>query len=127
MAGITQEWLRPTYHYTRAAGAHMNDPNGLMYTTDPSSGNVTYHMYFQSSDPGQSIGSIWGHTSSPDLVHWQRLQRTGMRGSSGGGVALPPSFVPPPELVGARAIALSSVPMARPERNPRPAPCGAHS
>ena len=51
-------WLRPAYHYTRAKN-HMNDPNGLMYTTD-SAGNVTYHMYFQSSDPGQTIGSIWG-------------------------------------------------------------------
>ena len=38
-------WLRPAYHYTRAA-YHMNDPNGLMYTTDPSTGNVTYHMFF---------------------------------------------------------------------------------
>ena len=34
---------------------------GLMWTRD-SSGNVTYHMYFQSSNPGQTIGSIWGHT-----------------------------------------------------------------
>ena len=56
--GGAPAWLRPAYHYTRAA-YHMNDPNGLMYTTD-SAGNVTYHMYFQSSDPGQTIGSIWG-------------------------------------------------------------------
>eukprot|EP01051_Picozoa_sp_SAG22_P001944 SAG22_NODE_82_length_21749_cov_10.719769_1_plen_626_part_00 len=96
--------------------------NGLMYTTDPSTGNVTFHMYFQSSDPGQSLGSIWGHTSSPDLVHWQREKRTGMRGSSGGGVALPKGFVPPPELAGARAVAVSSVPMA-PSLNP---PTGLH-
>ena len=114
-------WLRPAYHYTRAA-YHMNDPNGLMYTTDPSTGNVTYHMFFQSSDPGQSIGPIWGHTSSPDLVHWQREKRTGMRGSSGGGVALPKGFVPPPELAGARAIAISSVPMS-PSLSP---PTGLH-
>ena len=32
-----------------------------MWTKD-SGGNVTYHMYFQSSNPGQTIGSIWGHT-----------------------------------------------------------------
>ena len=71
------QWLDPTYHFRRAAN-HMNDPNvrcsvsrsaspltlrlqGLMWTRD-SSGNVTYHMYFQSSNPGQTIGSIWGHT-----------------------------------------------------------------
>lgn len=79
-------------------------------------------MYFQSSDPGQSIGSIWGHTHSPDLVHWDRLPRTGMRGSSGGGVSLPSDFKPPPELSGARAIAISSVPMS-PSLNP---PTGLH-
>ena len=45
-----------------------------------------------------------------------------MRGSSGGGVALPAGFKPPPELAGARAIAISSVPMA-PSLNP---PTGLH-
>lgn len=121
-----------------------------MWTRDPATGNVTYHMFFQSIDPGQSIGSIWGHTQSPDLVHWNRLPRTGMhvalrsfstvvwyalfwlhlracvragmRGSSGGGVSLPSDFAPPPEIAGARAIAISSVPMA-PSLNP---PTGLH-
>lgn len=46
-------------------------------------------MYFQSTDPGQSPGSIWGHAVSDDLVRWRRLNRTGVKGSSGGGVALP--------------------------------------
>ena len=73
-----------------------------MWTRD-SDGNVTYHMFFQSSDPGQSGASDWGHTSSPDLARWKRMPRTPIRGSSGGGVALPPSFTPPPELAGARA------------------------
>lgn len=98
------------------------DPNGLMWTRDSATGNVTYHMYFQSADPGQSIGSIWGHAHSPDLVHWDRLPRTGMRGSSGGGVSLPADFEPPTELTGARAIAISSVPMS-PSLNP---PTGLH-
>ena len=92
-----------------------------MWTRD-ASGNVTYHMYFQSSDPGQSLGSIWGHTSGPDLVHWQREKRTGMRGSSGGGIALPTGFTPPPELKGAKAVIFSSVPMS-PALNP---PTGLH-
>ena len=36
--------------------------------TNGSDGNITYHMYFQSADPGQTIGSIWGHTTSPDMA-----------------------------------------------------------
>ena len=59
---------------------------------------------------------------SPDLVHWQRVRRTGMRGSSGGGIALPPGFTPPPELAGAKAVIFSSVPMS-PSLNP---PTGLH-
>ena len=86
------QWLDPTYHFRRAANhmndpnvrcsvslLHLAAPTasrpsspapsarltlrlqGLMWTRD-SSGNVTYHMYFQSSNPGQTIGSIWGHT-----------------------------------------------------------------
>ena len=114
------EWLRPSYHFTRAAH-HMNDPNGLMMTRE-ADGSVRYHMFFQSSDPGQSTGSIWGHAVSADLVHWQRLPRTRIRGSSGGGVAIPPEFVPPAPLAGARAITLSSVPMS-PSLSP---PTGLH-
>ena len=59
--------LRPIYHLTRLSG-EMNDPNGLMYTTDDSTGFPTheYHLYFQSNDPGQPppAGSIWGHDAS---------------------------------------------------------------
>lgn len=70
----------------------MNDPNGLMAlrrqdgSTFPA---YDYHMYFQSQNPGQQRGSEWGHAISQDLVNWKRLNRTGVRGSSGGGVALP--------------------------------------
>ena len=35
-----------------------------------------------------------------------------MRGSSGGGIALPSTFTPPPELAGAKAVIFSSVPMS---------------
>ena len=37
-------------------------PNG---THGPGS---EYHLYFQSTNPGQSAGSVWGHASSRDLV-----------------------------------------------------------
>lgn len=92
-----------------------------MWTKD-SSGEISYHLFFQSSNPGQSSGSIWGHAISRDLVHWERLPRTDMRGSSGGGIALPFDFQPPPELAGAKAVAVSSVPTS-PSRNP---PTGLH-
>ena len=110
--------LRPIYHLTRLSG-EMNDPNGLMYTTDDSTGFPTheYHLYFQSNDPGQPppAGSIWGHATSPDMVRWTRRARTGIKGSSGGGVATPAGFV------GAdgspwRAVTLASVPVYPPRR-----------
>eukprot|EP01051_Picozoa_sp_SAG22_P005055 SAG22_NODE_289_length_12942_cov_6.674531_5_plen_76_part_00 len=50
---------------------------------------LDYHLYFQSANPGQKHPSEWGHAVSPDLVRFKRLQRTGIRGSSGGGVSLP--------------------------------------
>ena len=81
---------------------------GLLYTRDPTNGNVLYHMFSQPSDSGQA--QDWGHASSPDLVRWTRLRRTGMQGSSGGAIALPAEFKPPPELAGAVAIAISSSP-----------------
>jgi hypothetical protein len=110
--------LRPIYHFTRLSG-EMNDPNGLMYTTDDSTGFPTheYHLYFQSNDPGQPppVGSIWGHATSPDMVRWTRMARTGIKGSSGGGVATPAGFV---GADGApwRAVTLASVPAYPPRR-----------
>ena len=102
-------WLRPGYHFTRER-YHMNDPNGLMWRRDQED-ELRYHMFFQSTDPDQKgPHSQWGHTVSPDLVHFKRLPRTPIRGSSGGGVALPPGFVPPPQLAGAKAITINSAP-----------------
>ena len=100
------DWLRPGYHFTRQR-YHMNDPNGLMWRRD-ASGQLQYHMFFQSADPHQVHPSQWGHTVSPDLVRFKRVPRTLIRGSSGGGVTLPPGFVPPPELANAKAVAINS-------------------
>eukprot|EP01052_Picozoa_sp_SAG31_P048372 SAG31_NODE_10093_length_1184_cov_1.102304_1_plen_215_part_10 len=113
-------WLRPGFHFTRKQ-FHMNDPNGLMVRRG-AGGALQYHMYFQSSDPGQPHPSEWGHTVSPDLVHFKRQPRTPIRGSSGGGVALPSSFVPPPQLSGAKAVTINSGP-DHPALNP---PTGLH-
>ena len=86
-----------------------------MYTTDESTGFASheYHLYFQSNDAGQSVGSVWGHATSPDMVSWTRRNRTGIKGSSGGGVATPAGFV---GADGApwRAAALASVPVYPP-------------
>lgn len=90
--------------------------NGLMWRRN-AAGELDYHMYFQSHDPGQTGCSQWGHTVSHDLVHWKRMPRTPIRGSSGGGLALPPSFVPPPALAGAKAITINSAPTS-PSLNP---------
>ena len=103
--------LRPEYHFTRLAN-EMNDPNGLMWLPGPPSASgapaYSYHMFFQSTDPGQSAGSIWGHAMSPDLVRWRRMNRSGVRGSTGGGVALDRESGP------ARAAIVASVPIFPP-------------
>lgn len=71
-----------------------------------------YHMYFQSTDPGQSPGSVWGHAVSPDLVRWTRQNRTQIKGSSGGGISLPPQSATRQSLTTAKwnAAAFASVP-----------------
>ena len=122
-AAAPPAWLGPGYHFTRKQ-YHMNDQNGLMWRRrgGGATGSVDYHLYFQSANPGQKHPSEWGHAISPDLVRFKRLPRTGIRGSSGGGVALPASFVPPPALAGAKAIAINSGPDS-PSLNP---PTGLH-
>ncbi len=119
-AALTNDQLRPVYHFTRAEG-EMNDPNGLLWRRGPSTadgtpGPVTYHLFYQSDNPvGPSHG--WGHGRSPDLLHWERLPRLGADGSSGGGVQLPDGFSH-----GWTAALTMSVPVF-PPRNP---PTGIH-
>ena len=110
-----RSWLRPQYHFTRAQ-YHMNDPNGLMWR-HTTAGELQYHMFFQSSNPGQVGASEWGHAVSPDLAQWTRLPRTGIRGSTGGGVAVPEDFHLPAELKGAKAVTINSAP-TNPTRHP---------
>ena len=107
--------LLPVYHFTRAQN-EMNDPNGLMYLPQPSTTfpTIAYHMFFQSNNPGQSLGSEWGHAISPDMVNWKRQNRTGIKGSSGGGVSLPRGTTDHPDWRGA---AFASVPID-PPRHP---------
>ena len=58
---------RPHYHFLPPAN-WMNDPNGVIHWQ----GN--YHLFFQ-YNPGEprSHRIHWGHTVSPDMVHWRDL------------------------------------------------------
>lgn len=58
------EKYRPVYHHTPLYG-WMNDPNGMFYK------DGTWHLYFQYNPYGSKWQNMtWGHSTSPDLVHW---------------------------------------------------------
>ena len=56
---------RLLYHFS-VPEVGLNDPNGLCQWRG------AYHMFYQYWPAGQSRVH-WGHTMSPDLVHWQDL------------------------------------------------------
>jgi arylsulfatase A-like enzyme/sucrose-6-phosphate hydrolase SacC (GH32 family) len=72
------ESLRPQYHYTALSG-WLNDANGLLYYQG------TWHLCHQHRPPDRS-GITWGHATSPDLLHWQRLPEA-IQIDDGNGVA----------------------------------------
>jgi fructan beta-fructosidase len=46
----------------------INDPNGPILL------NGQYHLFFQLNPSGDQWGHMsWGHTVSPDLIHWKQL------------------------------------------------------
>jgi len=58
------ETYRPQFHFSPAQN-WMNDPNGPIYYRG------AYHLFFQYNPSGTTWGNMsWGHTTSPDLVHW---------------------------------------------------------
>ena len=59
-----REHFRPVYHHTPAYG-WMNDPNGMFYK------DGLWHLYFQHNPYGSQWENMtWGHSTSPDLMHW---------------------------------------------------------
>ncbi|MDE6165104.1 MAG: DUF4980 domain-containing protein, partial [Muribaculaceae bacterium] len=58
------EKYRPLFHHTPLYG-WMNDPNGMFYK------DGVWHLYFQYNPYGSKWQNMtWGHSTSPDLVHW---------------------------------------------------------
>lgn len=61
---VNREQYRPKYHHTPLYG-WMNDPNGMFYK------DGLWHLYYQWNPYGSKWQNMtWGHSSSPDLLHW---------------------------------------------------------
>ena len=60
-----REKFRPAYHHTPEWG-WMNDPNGMYYQ------DGIWHLYYQWNPFGSKWQNMtWGHSTSPDLIHWK--------------------------------------------------------
>lgn len=59
-----REKFRPAFHHTPLYG-WMNDPNGMFYK------DGLWHLYYQWNPFGSKWQNMtWGHSSSPDMIHW---------------------------------------------------------
>lgn len=83
-----REKYRPLYHHTPLYG-WMNDPNGMFYK------DGVWHLYYQWNPYGSKWQNMtWGHSSSPDLVHWEHhpaaIEPNGLGTVFSGSAALDP-------------------------------------
>lgn len=63
-----REKFRPAFHHTPLYG-WMNDPNGMFYK------DGLWHLYYQWNPFGSKWQNMtWGHSSSPDMIHWTHHQ-----------------------------------------------------
>ncbi|KAK0533082.1 putative beta-Fructufuranosidase [Tilletia horrida] len=65
---------RPTYHVMAPYG-WMNDPCAPFYDAH----SKLYHIFFEWNPHGSGWGNMsWGHATSPDLVHWTRIDHAAL-------------------------------------------------
>ena len=66
---LYDEAYRPQFHHSQKQGWN-NDPNGMVYY------DGQYHLFWQCNPVGNSWGNMyWGHSSSPDMIHWTEQRR----------------------------------------------------
>lgn len=66
---LYDEDFRPQFHHSQKQGWN-NDPNGMVYY------DGEYHLFWQCNPVGTQWGNMyWGHSSSPDMIHWTEHRR----------------------------------------------------
>ena len=68
-ARLEKDPSRPVFHF-RPPAQWMNDPNGAIFHKG------YYHVFYQLNPNGDQWGvnnTVWAHTRSRDLVHWEHL------------------------------------------------------
>ena len=66
---LYDEKMRPQFHHSQKQGWN-NDPNGMVYY------DGEYHLFWQCNPVGTQWGNMyWGHSSSPDMIHWTEHRR----------------------------------------------------
>jgi sucrose-6-phosphate hydrolase SacC (GH32 family) len=66
---LYDEKKRPQFHHSQKQGWD-NDANGMVYY------DGEYHLFWQCNPVGTYWGNMyWGHSTSPDMVHWTEQRR----------------------------------------------------
>jgi fructan beta-fructosidase len=66
---LYDEKMRPQFHHSQKQGWN-NDPNGMVYA------DGEYHLFWQCNPVGNQWGNMyWGHSTSPDMIHWSEQRR----------------------------------------------------
>ena len=66
---LYDERMRPQFHHSQKQGWN-NDPNGMVWC------DGQYHLFWQCNPVGNQWGNMyWGHSTSPDMLHWTEQRR----------------------------------------------------